>query len=106
MGPVTMSSRGHKGLVLAAIPLNRKWESCVNLGSQEPAPVDHCIGDQVADNIIQPLAYTLGEELTAELWLFVSYDNQEIRLFHSTITADLCITGLHDRTEAGNKVSI
>lgn len=86
-------------VVLATIPLSQKWESCVKSWTCSSGSLN-----RGSSGLIQSPASTRGGELTAELWLFVLYDDQEIRLFHSTITADLCLARLRDRTEAENKV--
>lgn len=87
-----------RGSLLATIPFSRKWEPCVKLRTCSCGSLH-----RRSSGLIQTPVSTRGEELTAELWFFVLYNDQEIRLFHSTITADLCLAELHDRTEAGNK---
>lgn len=87
-------------VVLATIPLGRKWESGLKSRTCSSGSLH-----RRSSGLVQSPASTRGEVLTAELWLFVLYDDQETCLFHSTITADLCLARLRDRTETGNKVS-
>lgn len=86
-------------VVLATIPLRPKWKLCLKSRIRSSGSLH-----RRSSGLIQSPAFKRAEGLTAELWLLVLYDDRETRLFNSTITADLCLAGLRDRTEAGNKV--